>query len=185
MGRGLGPAWAATDWETRFQLSAIYPRYQHSQHRVTPDVADRGARAVNRATLNNREGGYGLVKTASGEIGAFMRPVTRRLVRWPCRSHERASGKAGRTRGQDGVACAGMARNDRSSMGGGQGKSKGCGGKASSGEPMGTVGEGFRRERNTKRAIGSFWTGRGERRYTACHLSGSKRSEDSVRNLKG
>jgi large subunit ribosomal protein L2 len=108
----------------------------------------RGAGQV--AVLSNREGGYALVKLPSGEIRRIHEDCYASMGQVGNADHMNvSSGKAGRSRWQ-GVrpTVRGMVMNPVDHpMGGGQGKSKGGGGRHHPMSPWGQLSKGFKTRR--------------------------------------
>jgi len=103
--------------------------------------------AGQQATLNNREGGYALVKMPSGEIRRIHENAYATIGQVSNVDHMNvASGKAGRTRWQGRRPhVRGMVMNPIDHpMGGGQGKSKGGGGRHHPMSPWGQLAKGFK-----------------------------------------
>ena len=103
--------------------------------------------AGQQATLNNREGGYALVKMPSGEIRRIHESAYATVGQVGNVDHMNvASGKAGRTRWQGRRPhVRGMVMNPIDHpMGGGQGKSKGGGGRHHPVSPWGQLAKGFK-----------------------------------------
>jgi len=103
--------------------------------------------AGQQATLNNREGGYALVKMPSGEIRRIHESAYATIGQVGNVDHMNvASGKAGRTRWKGRRShVRGMAMNPIDHpMGGGQGKSKGGGGRHHPVSPWGQLAKGFK-----------------------------------------
>jgi large subunit ribosomal protein L2 len=117
----------------------------------------RGAQMIRSAgslaTLANREGGYALVKLASGEIRKIHEECYATIGQVGNSDHMNvASGKAGRTRwlGRR-PHVRGMVMNPVDHpMGGGQGKSKGGGGRHHPVSPWGQLAKGFKTRRKHK-----------------------------------
>jgi large subunit ribosomal protein L2 len=103
--------------------------------------------AGQQATLNNLEGGYALVRLPSGEIRRIHENCFATIGQVGNVDHMNiSSGKAGRTRwmGQR-PRVRGMAMNPIDHpMGGGQGKSKGGGGRHHPVSPWGQLAKGFK-----------------------------------------
>ncbi len=103
--------------------------------------------AGQQATLNNREGGYALVKMPSGEIRRIHEDAYATIGQVGNVDHMNvSSGKAGRTRwlGRR-PHVRGMVMNPIDHpMGGGQGKSKGGGGRHHPVSPWGQLAKGFK-----------------------------------------
>ena len=109
--------------------------------------------AGQQATLNNREGGYGLVKMPSGEIRRIHETCYATIGQVGNVDHMNvASGKAGRTRWQGRRPhVRGMVMNPIDHpMGGGQGKSKGGGGRHHPVSPWGQLAKGFKTRHKRK-----------------------------------
>jgi large subunit ribosomal protein L2 len=109
--------------------------------------------AGQQATLNNREGGYGLVKMPSGEIRRVHETCYATIGQVGNIDHMNvASGKAGRTRWQGRRPhVRGMVMNPIDHpMGGGQGKSKGGGGRHHPVSPWGQLAKGFKTRHKRK-----------------------------------
>ena len=103
--------------------------------------------AGQQAILNNREGGYALVKMPSGEIRRIHETCFATIGQVGNVDHMNvASGKAGRTRWQGRRPhVRGMVMNPIDHpMGGGQGKSKGGGGRHHPVSPWGQLAKGFK-----------------------------------------
>ncbi len=103
--------------------------------------------AGQQATLNNREGGYALVKLPSGEIRRIHEEAYATMGQVGNVDHMNvSSGKAGRTRWKGRRShVRGMAMNPIDHpMGGGQGKSKGGGGRHHPVSPWGQLAKGFK-----------------------------------------
>ncbi|MDX2079793.1 MAG: 50S ribosomal protein L2 [Terrimicrobiaceae bacterium] len=109
--------------------------------------------AGSQAVLANREGGYALVKLASGEIRKINENCYATLGQVGNTDHMNvSSGKAGRTRwlGRR-PHVRGMVMNPVDHpMGGGQGKSKGGGGRHHPMSPWGQLAKGFKTRRKHK-----------------------------------
>ena len=120
-------------------------------------VPGRGAQMIRSAgcsaTLANREGGYVLIKLASGEIRRVNEDCYATIGEIGNADHMNvASGKAGRTRwlGRR-PHVRGMVMNPVDHpMGGGQGKSKGGGGRHHPMSPWGQLAKGFKTRRKHK-----------------------------------
>jgi large subunit ribosomal protein L2 len=109
--------------------------------------------AGQQATLSNREGGYALVKLPSGEIRRIHESAYATLGQVGNVDHMNvASGKAGRTRWQGRRPhVRGMVMNPIDHpMGGGQGKSKGGGGRHHPVSPWGQLAKGFKTRHKRK-----------------------------------
>jgi large subunit ribosomal protein L2 len=103
--------------------------------------------AGQQATLSNREGGYALVKLPSGEIRRIHEEAYATMGQVGNVDHMNvSSGKAGRTRWKGRRShVRGMAMNPIDHpMGGGQGKSKGGGGRHHPVSPWGQLAKGFK-----------------------------------------
>ena len=117
----------------------------------------RGAQMIrsagSHATLANREGGYALIKLASGEIRRINEECYATVGQVGNTDHMNvSSGKAGRTRwlGRR-PHVRGMVMNPIDHpMGGGQGKSKGGGGRHHPVSPWGQLAKGFKTRRKHK-----------------------------------
>ena len=120
-------------------------------------IPGRGAQMVrsagSQATLANREGGYALIKLASGEIRRINEECYATIGQVGNTDHMNvSSGKAGRTRwlGRR-PHVRGMVMNPIDHpMGGGQGKSKGGGGRHHPVSPWGQLAKGFKTRRKHK-----------------------------------
>jgi large subunit ribosomal protein L2 len=121
---------------------------------LTPGRGGQIARSAGQqATLNNREGGYALVKMPSGEIRRIHEDAYATIGQVGNVDHMNASsGKAGRTRWMGRRShVRGMAMNPIDHpMGGGQGKSKGGGGRHHPVSPWGQLAKGFKTRRKHK-----------------------------------
>src|SRR5437879_37736 len=109
--------------------------------------------AGQQATLSNREGGYALVKLPSGEIRRIHESAYATIGQVGNVDHMNvSSGKAGRTRWLGRRShVRGMAMNPIDHpMGGGQGKSKGGGGRHHPVSPWGQLAKGFKTRRKHK-----------------------------------
>jgi large subunit ribosomal protein L2 len=115
---------------------------------LTPGRGGQVARSAGQqATLNNREGGYALVKMPSGEIRRIHEEAYATMGQVGNVDHMNvSSGKAGRTRWQGRRPhVRGMSMNPIDHpMGGGQGKSKGGGGRHHPVSPWGQLAKGFK-----------------------------------------
>src|ERR1700726_3042543 len=115
---------------------------------LTPGRGGQIARSAGQqATLNNREGGYALVKLPSGEIRRIHENAYATIGQVGNVDHMNvASGKAGRSRWKGRRPhVRGMAMNPIDHpMGGGQGKSKGGGGRHHPVSPWGQLSKGFK-----------------------------------------
>jgi len=120
-------------------------------------VPGRGAQLVRtaggQATLANREAGYALIKLASGEIRKINENCYATIGQVGNTDHMNvSSGKAGRSRWQ-GIrpTVRGMVMNPVDHpMGGGQGKSKGGGGRHHPMSPWGQLAKGYKTRRKRK-----------------------------------
>lgn len=120
-------------------------------------IPGRGAQMVrsagSQAVLSSREGGYALVKLASGEIRRIKEESYATIGQVGNTDHMNvSSGKAGRTRwlGRR-PHVRGMVMNPVDHpMGGGQGKSKGGGGRHHPMSPWGQLAKGFKTRRKHK-----------------------------------
>ncbi len=120
-------------------------------------IPGRGAQMIrsagSQATLANREGGYALIKLASGEMRRINAECYATIGQVGNTDHMNvSSGKAGRTRW---LGCRphvrGMVMNPIDHpMGGGQGKSKGGGGRHHPMSPWGQLAKGFKTRRKHK-----------------------------------
>ncbi|MEP6686557.1 MAG: 50S ribosomal protein L2 [Verrucomicrobiota bacterium] len=121
---------------------------------LTPGRGGQIARSAGQqATLNNREGGYALVKMPSGEIRRIHEDAYATIGQVGNTDHMNvSSGKAGRTRWMGRRShVRGMAMNPIDHpMGGGQGKSKGGGGRHHPVSPWGQLAKGFKTRRKHK-----------------------------------
>src|SRR5215210_5110301 len=109
--------------------------------------------AGQQVVLNNREAGYALVKMPSGEIRRINENAYATIGQVGNVEHMNvSSGKAGRTRWQGRRPhVRGMVMNPVDHpMGGGQGKSKGGGGRHHPMSPWGQLAKGFKTRRKTK-----------------------------------
>jgi large subunit ribosomal protein L2 len=115
---------------------------------LTPGRGGQVARSAGQqATLTNREGGYALVKMPSGEIRRIHEEAYATVGQVGNIDHMNvSSGKAGRTRWQGRRPhVRGMVMNPIDHpMGGGQGKSKGGGGRHHPVSPWGQLAKGFK-----------------------------------------
>lgn len=115
---------------------------------LTPGRGGQIARSAGQqATLSNREAGYALVKLPSGEIRRIHERAYATIGQVGNVDHMNvASGKAGRTRWKGRRPhVRGMAMNPIDHpMGGGQGKSKGGGGRHHPVSPWGQLAKGFK-----------------------------------------
>lgn len=120
-------------------------------------IPGRGAQMVrsagSQAVLSSREGGYALIKLASGEIRRIKEESYATIGQVGNTAHMNvSSGKAGRTRwlGRR-PHVRGMVMNPVDHpMGGGQGKSKGGGGRHHPMSPWGQLAKGFKTRRKHK-----------------------------------
>ena len=120
-------------------------------------IPGRGAQMIRsaggQAVLANREGGYALIKLASGEIRRINEDCFATIGQVGNSDHMNVSaGKAGRTRwlGRR-PHVRGMVMNPVDHpMGGGQGKSKGGGGRHHPMSPWGQLAKGFKTRRKHK-----------------------------------
>jgi large subunit ribosomal protein L2 len=120
-------------------------------------IPGRGAQMIrsagSQATLANREGGYALIKLASGEVRRINEECYATIGQVGNTDHMNvSSGKAGRTRwlGRR-PHVRGMVMNPIDHpMGGGQGKSKGGGGRHHPVSPWGQLAKGFKTRRKHK-----------------------------------
>jgi large subunit ribosomal protein L2 len=121
---------------------------------IIPGRGGQVARSAGQqAVLNNREGGYALVRLPSGEIRRINENAYATVGQVGNTDHMNvSSGKAGRTRwlGRR-SSVRGMAMNPIDHpMGGGQGKSKGGGGRHHPVSPWGQLAKGFKTRRKHK-----------------------------------
>ena len=121
---------------------------------LTPGRGGQIARSAGQqATLSNREGGYALVKMPSGEIRRIHEDAYATIGQVGNVDHMNvSSGKAGRTRWMGRRShVRGMVMNPVDHpMGGGQGKSKGGGGRHHPVSPWGQLAKGFKTRRKHK-----------------------------------
>jgi large subunit ribosomal protein L2 len=121
---------------------------------ISPGRGGQIARSAGQqATLNNREGGYALVKLPSGEIRRIHENCYATIGQVGNVDHMNvSSGKAGRTRWQGRRPhVRGMVMNPIDHpMGGGQGKSKGGGGRHHPVSPWGQLAKGFKTRQKHK-----------------------------------
>ncbi|MDP9292288.1 MAG: 50S ribosomal protein L2 [Verrucomicrobiota bacterium] len=121
---------------------------------ITPGRGGQIARSAGQQViLNNREAGYALVKMPSGEIRKINENAYATIGQVGNIDHMNvASGKAGRTRWQGRRPhVRGMVMNPIDHpMGGGQGKSKGGGGRHHPVSPWGQLAKGFKTRRKHK-----------------------------------
>ena len=121
---------------------------------IIPGRGGQVARSAGQqATLNNREGGYALVRLPSGEIRRIHKDAYATIGQVGNVDHMNvSSGKAGRSRwlGRR-PHVRGMSMNPIDHpMGGGQGKSKGGGGRHHPMSPWGQLAKGFKTRRKHK-----------------------------------
>ena len=153
--QGDGGHDAPPDLGNALPLRVIPLRRNIHNIEITPGRGGQIARSAGQqATLSNREGGYALVKLPSGEIRRIHETCFATIGQVGNVDHMNvSSGKAGRTRWQGRRPhVRGMVMNPIDHpMGGGQGKSKGGGGRHHPVESVGTARERVsRRARNTK-----------------------------------
>ena len=121
---------------------------------ITPGRGGQIARSAGQQViLNNREAGYALVKMPSGEIRRIIETASATIGQVGNIDHMNvSSGKAGRTRWQGRRPhVRGMVMNPVDHpMGGGQGKSKGGGGRHHPMSPWGQLAKGFKTRRKHK-----------------------------------
>ena len=121
---------------------------------LTPGRGGQVARSAGQqVVLNNREAGYALVKMPSGEIRRINEAAYATIGQVGNIDHMNvSSGKAGRTRWQGRRPhVRGMVMNPVDHpMGGGQGKSKGGGGRHHPMSPWGQLAKGFKTRRKHK-----------------------------------
>ncbi len=121
---------------------------------LTPGRGGQVARSAGQqVVLNNREAGYALVKMPSGEIRKINEAAYATIGQVGNIDHMNvSSGKAGRTRWQGRRPhVRGMVMNPVDHpMGGGQGKSKGGGGRHHPMSPWGQLAKGFKTRRKHK-----------------------------------
>ena len=132
---------------TRFRLSAIPLGSAIHNIEIAPGRGGQIARSAGQqATLSNREAGYALVKLPSGEIRRIHETCCATMGQVGNVDHMNVvSGKAGRSRWQ-GIrpTVRGMVMNPIDHPnGGGQGKSKGGGGRQHLTSPWGQLAKGF------------------------------------------
>jgi large subunit ribosomal protein L2 len=142
-----GPA-AAPEIGNSLPLSAIPLGSSIHNIEIAPGRGGQIARSAGQqATLNNREAGYALVKLPSGEIRRIHEACFATIGQVGNVDHMNvSSGKAGRTRwlGRR-PHVRGMVMNPIDHpMGGGQGKSKGGGGRHHPVSPWGQLAKGFK-----------------------------------------
>src|SRR5450755_1218664 len=142
-----GPT-APPDLGNSLPLSAIPLGANIHNIEIAPGRGGQIARgAGQQATLSNREAGYALVKLPSGEIRRIHESCFATIGQVGNVDHMNvSSGKAGRTRWQGRRPhVRGMAMNPIDHpMGGGQGKSKGGGGRHHPVSPWGQLAKGFK-----------------------------------------
>ena len=154
-----GERGGAGSWETHFRCQRIPLGTNIHNIELAPGRGGQIARSAGQqATLNNREGGYALVKMPSGEIRRIHENCYATIGQVGNVDHMNvSSGKAGRTRWQGRRPhVRGMAMNPIDHpMGGGQGKSKGGGGRHHPVSPWGQLAKGFktRDETQTERSV--------------------------------
>ena len=121
---------------------------------MTPGRGGQIARSAGQQViLNNREGGFALVKMPSGEIRRINENAYATIGQVGNIDHMNvSSGKAGRTRHQGRRPhVRGMVMNPVDHpMGGGQGKSKGGGGRHHPMSPWGQLAKGFKTRQKHK-----------------------------------
>jgi large subunit ribosomal protein L2 len=139
---------AAPDLGNALPLSAIPLGTNIHNIELMPGRGGQIARSAGQqATLNNREAGFALVKLPSGEIRRIHETAYATIGQVGNVDHMNvASGKAGRTRWKGRRPhVRGMAMNPIDHpMGGGQGKSKGGGGRHHPVSPWGQLAKGFK-----------------------------------------
>jgi large subunit ribosomal protein L2 len=139
---------AAPDLGNALPLHAIPLGTNIHNIEIMPGRGGQIARSAGQqATLNNREGGFALVKLPSGEIRRIHENAYATIGQVGNVDHMNvASGKAGRTRWQGRRPhVRGMVMNPIDHpMGGGQGKSKGGGGRHHPVSPWGQLAKGFK-----------------------------------------
>ena len=139
---------AAPDLGNALPLRAIPLGTNIHNIEIMPGRGGQIARSAGQqATLNNREGGFALVKLPSGEIRRIHESAYATIGQVGNVDHMNvASGKAGRTRWQGRRPhVRGMVMNPIDHpMGGGQGKSKGGGGRHHPVSPWGQLAKGFK-----------------------------------------
>ena len=139
---------APPDLGNALPLSAIPLGANIHNIEIAPGRGGQIARSAGqRATLSNREAGYALVKLPSGEIRRIHDTCYATIGQVGNVDHMNvSSGKAGRTRWQGRRShVRGMAMNPIDHpMGGGQGKSKGGGGRHHPVSPWGQLSKGFK-----------------------------------------
>ena len=139
---------APPDLGNSLPLSAIPLGANIHNIELAPGRGGQVARSAGQqATLNNREAGYALVKLPSGEIRRIHETCFATIGQVGNVDHMNvSSGKAGRTRWQGRRPhVRGMVMNPIDHpMGGGQGKSKGGGGRHHPVSPWGQLAKGFK-----------------------------------------
>ena len=139
---------AAPDLGNSLPLSVIPLGANIHNIEIAPGRGGQIARSAGQqATLSNREAGYALVKLPSGEIRRIHETCFATIGQVGNVDHMNvASGKAGRTRWQGRRPhVRGMVMNPIDHpMGGGQGKSKGGGGRHHPVSPWGQLAKGFK-----------------------------------------
>ena len=151
---------AAPEVGNALPLSAIPLGTSIHNVELTPGRGGQIARSAGQQViLNNREGGFALVKMPSGEIRRINENAYATIGQVGNIDHMNvSSGKAGRTRWQGRRPhVRGMVMNPVDHpMGGGQGKSKGGGGRHHPMSPWGQLAKGFKtraKHKNTDRWI--------------------------------
>ena len=146
--RVIAGADAPPDLGNSLPLSAIPLGSNIHNIELAPGRGGQVARSAGQqATLSNREGGYALVKMPSGEIRRIHETCYATIGQVGNVDHMNvSSGKAGRTRWQGRRPhVRGMVMNPIDHpMGGGQGKSKGGGGRHHPVSPWGQLAKGFK-----------------------------------------
>jgi len=139
---------AAPDLGNSLPLSVIPLGANIHNIEIAPGRGGQIARSAGQqAVLNNREAGYALVKLPSGEIRRIHETCVATIGQVGNADHMNvSSGKAGRTRWQGRRPhVRGMVMNPIDHpMGGGQGKSKGGGGRHHPVSPWGQLAKGFK-----------------------------------------
>ena len=152
--RVIAGADAPPDLGNSLPLSAIPLGSNIHNIELAPGRGGQVARSAGQqATLNNREAGYALVKMPSGEIRRIHETCFATIGQVGNVDHMNvSSGKAGRTRWQGRRPhVRGMVMNPIDHpMGGGQGKSKGGGGRHHPVSPWGQLAKGFKTRRKYK-----------------------------------
>jgi large subunit ribosomal protein L2 len=145
---------AAPELGNSLPLSAIPLGSSIHNIELAPGRGGQVARSAGQqAILNNREAGYALVKMPSGEIRRIHETCYATIGQVGNVDHMNvSSGKAGRTRWQGKRShVRGMAMNPIDHpMGGGQGKSKGGGGRHHPVSPWGQLAKGFKTRSKAK-----------------------------------